>query len=231
MSRVSAIEQPAGWTSDATGQHLIGAFDRAKGADAPYRHWLLEDCLPAGDLREVLALPFPAPGLEGVSGTREAHNATRKYFDVENQAAYPCVNRIAAAFQSAPVTTHIERTFGVSLAGNYLRIEFAQDIDGFWLVPHTDIGVKVFTFLLYLSPDPDHAELGTDIYDAEKKWVGRSPFASNAGMIFIPSNISYHGFEARPIKGVRKSLIVNYVTNDWRAREQLAYPTTPIPAR
>jgi hypothetical protein len=28
---------------------------------------------------------------------------------------------------------------------------------------------------------------------------------------------------------VRKSLVINYVTNEWKAREQLAFPETPIP--
>ena len=41
-------------------------------------------------------------------------------------------------------------------------------------------------------------------------------------------NNTYHGFEKRPIKGVRTSLIINYVTNEWRAREQLSFPETPI---
>jgi hypothetical protein len=27
---------------------------------------------------------------------------------------------------------------------------------------------------------------------------------------------------------VRTSLIINYVTNEWRAREQLAFPEAPI---
>jgi hypothetical protein len=27
---------------------------------------------------------------------------------------------------------------------------------------------------------------------------------------------------------VRKSVIINYVTNEWRAREQLAFPDQPI---
>jgi len=27
---------------------------------------------------------------------------------------------------------------------------------------------------------------------------------------------------------VRKSVIINYVTDEWRAREQLAYPTQPV---
>ena len=85
-----------------------------------------------------------------------------------------------------------------------------------------------FTMLLYTSKDPSHAALGTDIYDADKSHVGRSPFESNAALVFVPSNITYHGFERRKIDGVRKSIIINYVTNEWRAREQLAFPTQPI---
>ena len=46
-------------------------------------------------------------------------------------------------------------------------------------------------------------------------------------MVFVPSDITYHGFEPRTIDGVRKSVIINYVTNEWRAREQLAYPDRP----
>ena len=106
----------------------------------------------------------------------------------------------------------------------FVRIEYAQDTDGFWLKPHTDIGVKMFTMLIYMSDDPRHADLGTDIYADENTHVGRSPFEPNSAMIFVPSKNTWHGFEKRPIHGVRRSIIVNYVTNDWRAREQLAFP-------
>ena len=34
--------------------------------------------------------------------------------------------------------------------------------------------------------------------------------------------------EPREIEGVRKSVIINYVTNEWRAREQLSFPDAPI---
>lgn len=94
--------------------------------------------------------------------------------------------------------------------------------------PHTDIGVKAFTFLLYLSKTDERADLGTDIYDNDKTWVGRTPFTCNCGMIFVPSTDTYHGFERRPIHGVRKLLVINYVTEEWRAREQLAYPEAPV---
>jgi hypothetical protein len=126
------------------------------------------------------------------------------------------------------MTSRIEEHFGTKLAGTYLRIEIAQDTDGFWLEPHSDLGVKLFTMLLYTSKDPGHADLGTDIYDAAKQHVGRSPFESNGALVFVPSDITFHGFKLRRIEGVRKSVIINYVTNEWRAREQLAFPNTPI---
>lgn len=207
---------------------LIESFETATSNDKPYRHWFVTRCLPQEAIDAVIALPFEPPALGGVSGRREVHNATRKYFDVDNRAKFPVVGAVADALQDARVTKAVERLFGTRLAGSYLRIEYAQDTDGFWLEPHTDLGVKLFTFLLYLSKDKSHADLGTDIYDTEKRHVGRSPFASNAGMIFVPSNITYHGFEPRPIEGVRKSIIVNYVTNEWRAREQLAFPNQPV---
>jgi len=179
---------------------------------------------------DILQLPFEAADLGGVSGKREIHNNTRHYFDAANRARFASVSAVASALQDRQVTSAIEKTFGTKIGNTYLRIEFAQDVDGFWLEPHTDIGVKAFTFLLYLSKDPAHADLGTDIYNADKQWVGRSPFASNSALIFVPSTISYHGFEPRKINGVRTSLVINYVTNDWRAREQLAYPDQPVVA-
>lgn len=207
---------------------FLKSVDESESADTPYRHWLLRGCLPEETLDEIVALPFAAPDLGGVSGKREIHNATRTYFDVDNRDRFPAVRAFADAFQHPRVTDHIERTFGTDLEGSLLRIEFAQDTDGFWLEPHTDLGVKLFTMLLYVSKDESHHDLGTDIYDENKQRVGRSPFAPNAAMVFVPSDITYHGFEPRPIDGVRKSIIVNYVTDAWRAREQLAFPDAPI---
>ena len=215
-------------TADATVSSLLASFSAGKRAETPYRHWFVSGCLPQGAIGELIDLPFPAPSLDGVSGKREVHNGTRRYFDVENRAEYPIVGAVADAFQDKRVTRGIESVFGTHLDGTYLRIEYAQDTNGFWLEPHSDLGVKLFTLLLYVSTDPSHADLGTDIYDAEKKHVARSPFAANGAMIFVPSDITMHGFEPRPIQGVRKSVIVNYVTNDWRAREQLAFPDKPI---
>lgn len=216
--------------SEAIVETLVRSMTTSDRHPRPYPHWFLSKCLPDDVADEITHLPFPAPALGGVSGKRELHNATRKYFDIENRAAYPVVGAFAQAFQSKDVTSLVERHFGTRLGGTYLRLEYAQDTNGFWLEPHTDLGVKVFTMLLYLSTDRSHADLGTDIYDAEKRHVGRSPFTPNAAMVFVPSGDTYHGFVPRPIDGIRKSIIINYVTSEWRAREQLSFPDAPIGA-
>ena len=232
MRESVAVKRAVGHGTTSTASDVVHSFvrsvDTAKRSDRPYTNWSLVHCFPDDVVDDILALPFEPPSLDGVSGKRELHNNTRKYFDAENRKLFPVCEAVADAFQDKRVTSHIEKVFGTNLKGSYLRIEFAQDIDGFWLEPHTDLGVKVFTMLLYLSKDPSHADLGTDIYDVNKKQVGRSVFVSNAAMVFVPSNNTYHGFEKRPIEGVRTSLIINYVTNEWRAREQLAFPEAPI---
>lgn len=215
-------------TSDAIVGTLLESFAASRCNPAPYPHWFLKGCLPPAAAEEITALPFPAPALGGISGKREVHNATRKYFDRDNAATFPVCKAFNDAFQDRRMTAAIEKTFGTRLSGTYLRVEYAQDIDGFWLEPHTDLGVKVFTMLLYLSKETGHRDLGTDIYDADKKPVGRSPFEPNGAMVFVPSNVTFHGFEPRPIPGVRKSVIINYVTNEWRAREQLSFPDQPV---
>lgn len=215
-------------SADDVVKTLLRSFDQGRQNETPYRHWFLADCLPEDTVDDILGLPFEAPDLEGVSGKRELHNATRTYFDVGNREKYTFCDAFSLAFQDKRVTEKIERKFGTSLDDTYLRVEYAQDTGGFWLEPHSDLGVKNFTMLLYLSKDEAHKELGTDIYDGDKKHVSRSPFDPNSALVFVPADDTFHGFESRTIEGVRKSIIINYVTDEWRAREQLAFPEAPI---
>ena len=230
--RESAALKQGDAGAKSTTDDVIRAFTesvaKSKRSDEPYSHWVLRNCFPDDTIEDIINLPFPAPALGGMSGKRELHNATRKYFDVENRGKYGAVNAVAEAFQDKRITDLISKVFDADLDGTYLRIEFCQDTDGFWLEPHTDIGVKSFTLLIYLSDGEGHEDLGTDVYDADKKPIGRSPFGPNIGFIFVPANNTYHGFEKRTINGVRKSIIINYVTDEWRAREQLSFPEAPI---
>ena len=76
-------------SADDVVRNFIESIDSGKRSDQPYRHWPLKDCLPTDTVDDILALPFEAPSLEGVSGKRELHNNTRKYFDVENRKRFP----------------------------------------------------------------------------------------------------------------------------------------------
>ena len=207
-------------------QTFLASVAARSSFDVPYRHYIIADSLPKLVVSDLAHLPLNAPDLHGVSGKRELHNDSRSYFDAEGMQRHPSMMAVAEAFQSPEVVSGIASSFGAPIDDTFLRIEYAQDIDGFWLQPHTDLGVKKFTCLIYLSDG--HDDLGTDIYKGPGEPVARTPFKPGGAMIFVPSDNTWHGFERRPIHGVRKSVIVNYVTHDWRAREQLSFPQQPV---
>ncbi len=215
-------------TSDAIADAFCASMVKRKSFAEPYPWHLVDDIFPAQVTHALATLPFPAPALGGVSGTREVHNDTRSYFDVAQMAKYPVMRAVAQALQSQQVVRCIAEHFDAPVDDTFLRLEYAQDIDGFWLEPHTDLGVKKFTCLIYLSDLPVHDELGTDIYADKDTHFGCSPFKQGSAMIFVPSDKTWHGFEKRPINGLRKSVILNYVTRDWRAREQLSFPDATV---
>jgi hypothetical protein len=210
------------------GGAVVRALDRAARQDAPFRHWLLADALPEATAHALADLPFAPPEIGDTEGRRETHNATRRFFSVENRGAHPVCEAVAAAFQSAAMTNRLSAETGAKLSGSYLRIEYCQDTDGFWLEPHTDIGAKLFTMLVYLSDRPEAEGWGTDIYDGNKRHVSAAPGGFNKGVIFVPGTDTWHGVEKRAFAGVRKSIIVNYVKPEWRSRHELAYPERPI---
>jgi hypothetical protein len=207
---------------------LLASLAAAEPSDTPCRHWTLRSCLPEMAVAPILALPFPPPALGGVSGRRELHEGARRYFDVGNRARFPVCEGLCQALQDERVTARIAAQLGARLAGTFLHVEYAQDTDGFWLEPHTDLGVSALTMLLCMSSHPQHTRLGTDLYDADTTHAGRTPFAPNTALALVPSDVAYYGFERRPIEGIRTSLIVKYVTAAWQRREQLAFPDRPV---
>ena len=64
--------------------------------------------------------------------------------------------------------------------------------------------------------------------DSDRKWVGRASGEFNTGAIFIAGKDTWHGFDPRPINGVRRLMEINYVRDDWRDREQLCHPDWPV---
>lgn len=212
----------------ASSAHAAGAFARAlataKRQERPFRHWLLKEALDAATMQAFLAAPIPAPEIVPTQGRRETNNGSRVYVTPATRRRHSGWNDLAAAFQAPETLDLLETVCEARLRDTYLRIEYCQDVDGFWLEPHTDIAVKRITILVYLSGD---AGDGTDLFHADMSPAGRAPFAPGLGLIFVPASDTWHGYLPRPIRGVRRSLIINYVSAEWRARYELAFPDRP----
>ncbi len=209
--------------------NVVLAFNHAERKTIPYTHWLFENALPPAMCNDIIALPIaPAEGYD-TQGKRDNHNELRRFISPEMRGKYPVLNSLADLFQNAAVIRSIANLCGVSFSGSYLRIEYCQDSDGFWLEPHMDIKEKLVTIQIYLNTHADADDLGTDIYNADKNFFGRAPASINKGMIFVPREPnSFHGFEKRKIMNIRRSLIINYVSDDWRSRHELAFPDNKI---
>jgi hypothetical protein len=223
------VERAAADLEGDIAETIRASLARAVPHDRPYRNWRLSGLFPEAVAQGLAGLPFAATALNGVSGRRELHNDDRRYFAGEVLDRHPLTRRVADAFQSPEVVGAFARRTGATLDGTYLRIEYGLDLEGFWLEPHTDLGVKALTLLVQL-PGEGQEDLGTDIYAGPGAWSERAAFEWNGALLFVPSDNTWHGFEPRPIRGVRRSVIVNYVTDEWRAREQLAFDGQPVRA-
>jgi len=208
---------------------LVRAFGAAQAHAAPFPYFCAASLFPDKVFSYLMGLSFAGEGQQIYDGRREA-NAERAYLDATRCAGDSRLAALAEAFQSEAVWGVLSALCGTAFEGSYLRIEYVQDREGFWLAPHTDLGIKKLTLLIALEGT---ADLGTDLYEvreasAAPELVKRLPFEPNAGIFFAPGPKSWHGFAPRHITGERKSLIVNYVGPEWASREQLAFPDRPI---
>jgi len=203
---------------------FITSLGKAKHETEPFDHWLFSNALPEEDVDALLAPSFALPKDIVLSGKRETNNALRLFFTRENQKTISVCHRIATGFKDPRVKKAIEETTGTDLSDCHLRIEYCQDPPGFWLEPHTDIFVKKFTMLVYLLDDPRLKLAGTEIHEGppDFKYVKTAPYGRNLGLIFIPGKNTWHGVGHHPIQGLRKSIIINYVTSEWRDTWELA---------
>jgi hypothetical protein len=214
--------------TDAVASTFLDSLDHCDSDTYPFRHWLLDSILPAKTCAAIDALHVTPPPINDTLGRRETHNSTRLFFGTQQRASCPVCDEVATALQRGIVVHRLEQLCDVTLGGSCLRIEYCLDTNGFWLEPHTDIGAKLLTMLVYLSNDPGSEAWGTDLLDGAERRVATTAYRRNSGFMFIPAVDTWHGFHRRPIVGVRRSLIVNYVKPEWRARHELAFPDQPV---
>jgi|SRR5665213_294753 len=209
-------------------KHFSRALRGAHRDDAPYRHWVLTEVLPESLAVGVLLLPIAPPVIGDNDGVRDRDNGKRTFFTPDLRSRFPACAQFAAAMQRPDIARLFEEVCAIKVAGGFLRMEYIQDTDGAWLEPHRDIPEKLFSMVIYLCTGPEAKDWGTDIYNDQKRWIGRTPAEFNSAVIFVPGPNTWHGFERRPINGVRRLMEINYVRPNWRDRDQLAFPDRPI---
>ena len=213
---------------DEVERHFSRAVRESRREEQPYRHWLLKEVLPIDICTGILTLPIAPPLLGQTDGTRGTYNSQRIFITPSLRTQYPTCAVLAEALQRPDVARLMAQTCAFDVAGSYLRMEYIQDVDGAWLEPHHDIPEKLFSMVIYLFTGPHAKDWGTDIYDADVRWVGRSSGEFNSASIFVAGPATWHGFEKRPIIGVRRLMEINYVRPNWRERGQLAFPDRPV---
>ena len=207
--------------------HFIGALKDSRRLEEPYRRWTMKEVFPESVCTALLVLPIAPPVLGDTDGTRDTYNRSRCFFTPKLRADFPVCEAFSQALQRPDVARQFGETLEIDPNGMFLRIEYIQDLDGAWLEPHRDVPEKVFSMVVYFCIGPEAKDWGTDIYDDDKKWVGRSSADFNTASIFKAGKNTWHGFDKRPIIGVRRLMEVNYV-RDWRDRNQLVYPDKPV---
>jgi hypothetical protein len=217
-------------TPAAAAGHFSRALRAARRDDQPYIHWTLAEVLPESVAANILMLPIKPPLIDECGGVRDlgGNNSKRTFFTPELQSQFPVCATLAQALQNPAVAALLAGTCGIDVEGSFLRMEYIQDTDGAWLEPHHDIPEKLFSMVIYLCTGPEAKNWGTDIYDARKKWCGRASANFNSAVIFVPGDNTWHGFDKRPIIGVRRLMEINYVRPIWRDRNQLSFPEKPI---
>ena len=209
-------------------RHVRRAVRDSQAKHSPYAHWLLDEVLPEAVAINLIALPIAPQIIDDCGGVRDLDNGKRTFFTPWIQERFPVCARLAQTLQRPDIAQLVGETCGFQVEGSYLRMEYIQDTNGAWLEPHHDVPEKLCSMVIYLCTGPEAADWGTDIYDNDVKWVGRSSAAFNSASIFIPGANTWHGFEKRKIIGIRRLMEVNYVHPSWRDRDQLCFPNHPV---
>jgi len=202
---------------------VLTSFKNAPESDYPFQHWEVENMLPKVLTDQILAIQIPKSQGFLYDGTRASDSKVtpggtpprRMFVTKEIAERYSFFQDLVNAFLDQKVRAIVKDKFGVDTSGLYLRVEYINDYDGFFLEPHKDIIEKQFTLLLFQGEGPDY--MGTDFYDTDLNVVKTVKFGHNRGYVFTPCENSWHGLEKKPIPDRRCSLLINYVTfkTDW----------------
>ena len=142
----------------------------------------------------------------------------RCYVTKENSKLFPHLTSFINELRSKIVYQKIGSLIGRDLSNSFVRLEVICDREGFWLKPHCDIEEKLMSSIVFVNPNGESENLGTDFYDKKLNKVKTVPYKHNYGYFFTSGPDTWHGMEKKEIKKERRCLQVNYVTfkTDWK---------------
>ena len=188
----------------------------------PFRHWVYHRVFSEEIAHELSDLPLHPPTIQQHKGKRDTYNSSRIFLNPENCHKYPVLRSVVDVFNDSRIISQLGDSCGRDLTQGKLRIEYTLDSGDFWLEPHLDIKEKLLTFLVYLSKGGDSNQWGTALYNPDLSLYAKVPYKMNLGFMFMAGKDTWHGVPKQQIIGVRKSLIINYVSNEWQNRHELA---------
>jgi hypothetical protein len=176
----------------------------------PFNHYTFKDVFSEHELIDILSIDLFNFSAE-LQGER-ASNKNRFFANDDNIKTNDVIKTIVEYFLSDDVINHFEKESGRNIRGNYLRVEFIEDKEKSWLKPHVDIHEKIVSMIIYLNNTNESENIGTSIYNSEKKLVKTIPYHHNTGFYFYPGHNTWHGLEPIKIKNSRKAIMINYCT-------------------
>ena len=197
-------------------------LQKVQSMSTPFGHWVYDRVFSEAIAQELSVLPLQSPTIQQHKGKRDIYNSSRIFLNPENCHKYPVLRSVVDVFNDSRIISQLGGICGRDLTQGKLRIEYTLDSGDFWLEPHLDIKEKLLTFLVYLSKGGDSSQWGTALYNPDLSLYAKVPYKMNLGFMFMAGKDTWHGVPKQQIIGVRKSLIINYVSNEWQNLHELA---------
>ena len=197
-------------------------LDNTLECSYPFKHWELSECLDNETLNEISFAQIP-DGERAYDGTRAADHTgkgvdgkLRLFVDKNNCQNFPNLTKLINKFQGS-LASKISLLLHKDLSKSFVRLEIIGDKKGFWLKPHKDIPEKLMTMMIWVNPNNEHENLGTDLYNEKFELVKTVKYHHNNGYFFASGNDTWHGLEMKEIKKERRCIQINYVAfeTDW----------------
>lgn len=180
----------------------------------PDNWFYIENVFHPNDLKTIQKY-IPEDSLD-ISGKREHNTATRTFVNINSPNELCHVFR---KFDERKMRKFFSKLTNVDCSTGRLRVEIINDNAGAYLEEHIDIKEKLITFQIYVNEGDEN--WGTTIYSDWDTEYTTVPFVVNTGWLTHKNADIIHGVKQHSVTGKRHSVIINYISGNWRDTDQL----------